>query len=134
MLHSANLTTHPAITRNQWFSVRENLLHNTCIARGYVQKVRPALHVATLGLLHVQLESGVRGVFFAVKPICADTTATANPTPFSYQSPITEEARHDLHAIEAELVGPRFNLCQIRVPYPHIRDAMSCSSLPKASA
>ena len=45
------------------------------------------------------------GFVFGVEPIRMCLTTAPNPVPFTYQAPIAKEVGHNLHAIEAELVG-----------------------------
>ena len=57
----------------------------------------------------------------------------ADPAPFPDEGPVSEEARHDLHPVVA--IGVVRDIDQRQVhPYPHIRVAISCSSLPTALA
>lgn len=65
------------------------------------------LFIAALGLLHMQLKSSVLGVVFAVEPVCTDAPVGANAAPFAHESPIAEEAAHNLHSVEAEMVVRR---------------------------
>ena len=54
--------------------------------------------------------------------------------PRAHQTPVAEEAAHDLHSVEAMLIDLGLGPGQMHGPCPHILAAMSCSSLPTASA
>ena len=89
---------------------------------------------ARLKHVPLQLEPGVVGVSLAVKPIGAHLTAATDPAPFPDQVPVTEETGHDFHSVEPVQFGLGFDPGEMHASYPHILDAMSCSSLPTASA
>lgn len=97
-------------------------------------RFRPASFVTALCLCHVQGKPGILCLVFGVEPVRPRLASAADPAPVARQAPVAEETPHDVEAIEAVQVGCRVDSGQMHVPYPHILAAMSCSSLPVASA
>jgi hypothetical protein len=93
-----------------------------------------SLLVAALCFCHLKVEAGVLGLGFRVKPVRSELPGAADPSPVAHQTPVPEETADDLHAIEPVQVGVWLCPGQMHGPYPHILAAMSCSSLPTASA
>ena len=54
--------------------------------------------------------------------------------PREHRAPVAEETAHDLHSVEAMQIDLGLGPGQMHGAYPHILAAMSCSSLPTASA
>ena len=86
-----------------------------------------------LGFLHVQVKARVLGLGFAIEPVRPNLAGTADPPLCAHQPPVFGETRHNLHAITPVQIGTMIDPGEIH-PYPHILAAMSCSSLPTASA
>lgn len=95
---------------------------------------RKGLFIASPRLLHLQIESGGFRLGFGFEPVDSHLAGAADPSPLAHQAPIAKEPARDLDAIEPVQVSVWLAANQVHGLYPHILAAMSCSSLPTASA
>lgn len=112
----------------------KTLLRDTSVSRGFVEHDRLTLLITPFCLLHVKIKPRILGSIFCIKPVRAHPTRATDAAPIANKALVTKEAPYNFHAVEPEQVALRLRFSQVHVPYPHLFDAMSCSSLPTASA
>ena len=82
----------------------------------------------------MQHEPGVLCVGLGVEPIGPQLSGPSDPPPVPHEASVAEKTADDLQAIEPVQIGVWLCPGEMHRPYPHILVAMSCSSLPTASA